>query len=169
MIASETVSADRAYGPLGTLAKLLDSSVLAWRPVNPPGLLVCDRAHPDRCLIVVVVDGWYAKQPATRDQPPVLIEPIARPQKAATYVAWLFGFTPQEQRPWEIPVSRVLDDTPCGFADCTEPAAASVVIGPDRAVLRCLFHWPETHAGLTRRGYLLTSAPTQTGADGAAR
>lgn len=163
---------DPAHAALTALAKLFDQSVLGWRPADPsPGMVVFHRPEPDRCMVVVIVDGWYAVVAGAPggDQPPAPIAPIDVPREAAARIARAFGVarepTPAAER--EIAVSRVLNGTTCDFGDCVRPAVAAVVMACDWVEFRCLEHRPETHAGLARRGHRLTYCDSTDRADSA--
>lgn len=146
------------YEALSALSKRLDLSVLDWRAVNmPPGMVVFKRAVPEPFVVVVVADGWYAVQPAAGAEELQPLAPVGDPHLAAARLARAFGLAPQRTPGVEtkIAVARVLDGTTCSYADCGLPAVASVAMAWDWIDFRCLKHWPETFAGLIRRGHEL--------------
>lgn len=160
---SEKVPADPAYAPLTNLAKDLHRlyrRVLGWRPVNPPqpGMLVFARGS-DECMVVVVAEDEYAAVVASPDgdEPPEPIAPVDEPSLAAARIARMLGAV-RDTVPGatqKVAVTRVLDGTTCSYEGCTLLAVASVAMTWDWVDFRCLMHWPETHAGLTRRGHEL--------------
>lgn len=153
------VRTDPAFAELAALAHILDRSILDWRPADPPpGIVIYHRPDPDRCMIVRATNGSYTMVAAPGgDQRPVSIAPVGAPHEAAARIARGFGVAgePSPGADHQITVAPVLDGTTCTFTDCGRSAFVSVALAWDWIEFRCPVHWPETRAGLIRRGHEL--------------